>query len=223
VSLTAAQALIPAIFEARWNGTTYDVWYLPATSTPVSSQIDDLSLNQLVQQTGPGLIGRSAATLGDMSYQTLTNEGNVFSLFGGTLAGNQDYGVRLVKGTLTSGQILTLNTAPITVIAAPGAGKMINIISVFTKINFNSAAYAVNTQLVLKYVGAAYNACADLSILVSGASRTLRWDSAVSTTPSATNTQMLENVAVQITVNTGNPTTGDSSLDYYIYYVITTL
>ena len=88
MSLSASQALIPAIFEARWNGTSYNVWYLPATSAPVSNQIDDLALNQLVQQTGPGLIGRSPATLGDMSYQTLTNEGNVFSLYGGTLAVN---------------------------------------------------------------------------------------------------------------------------------------
>jgi hypothetical protein len=223
LSLSAAQALVPAIIEARYNGTTYDVFYIPATPVSVAAQIDDLALNQLVQQTGPGLIGRSAATLGDMSYQTLTNEGNVFSLFGTTLAGNQDYGVRLAKGTLTSGQVLTLNTAPITVIAAPGAGKMINILSVATKITFGTAAYAANTQLSLKYVGAAYNACTDASTLVSGASRTLRWDQVVSTTASATNTQMLENAGVQITVNTGNPTTGDSSVDYYIYYVITTL
>jgi flagella basal body P-ring formation protein FlgA len=169
------------------------------------------------------LIGRSAATLGDMSYQTLTNEGNVFSLFGTTLAGNQDYGVRLAKATLTSGQVLTLNTAPITVIAAPGAGKMITILEVSTKLTFGTAAYAANTQLSLKYVGAAYNACTDASTLVSGASRTLRWDQVVSTVASATNTQVVENAAVQITVNTGNPTTGDSSLSYYIYYVITTL
>jgi hypothetical protein len=223
LSLSAAQALVPAIIEARYNGTTYDVFYIPATPVSVAAQIDDLALNQLVQQTGPGLIGRSAATLGDMSYQTLTNEGNVFSLFGTTLAGNQDYGVRLAKATLTSGQVLTLNTAPITVIAAPGAGKMINILSVATKLTFGTAAYAANTQLSLKYVGAAYNACTDASTLVSGASRTLRWDQVVSTTASATNTQMLENAGVQITVNTGNPTTGDSSVDYYIYYVITTL
>jgi len=223
LSLSAAQALVPAIIEARYNGTTYDVFYIPATPVSVAAQIDDLALNQLVQQTGPGLIGRSAATLGDMSYQTLTNEGNVFSLFGTTLAGNQDYGVRLAKGTLTSGQVLTLNTAPITVIAAPGAGKMINILSVATKLTFGTAAYAANTQLSLKYVGAAYNACTDASTLVSGASRTLRWDQVVSTTASATNTQMIENAGVQITVNTGNPTTGDSSVDYYIYYVITTL
>jgi hypothetical protein len=223
VSLSASQALIPAIFEARYNGVSHNVFYLPASTTPVSSQIDDLALTQLVQQTGPGVIGRSANTLGDLSMQSLTNEGNVFSLFGTTLAGNQDYGVRLAKGTLTSGQVLTLNTAPITVIAAPGAGKMINILSVATKLTFGTAAYAANTQLSLKYVGAAYNACTDASILVSGASRTLRWDQVVSTAASATNTQMLENAGVQITVNTGNPTTGDSSLDYYIYYVITTL
>ena len=223
MSLSSSQALSPAIFEVRYNGTTFNVWYLPATTTPVSTQIDDLALNQLVQQTGPGLIGRSPATLGDMSYQTLTNEGNVFSLFGGTLAGNQDYGVRLAKGTLTSGQVLALNTSPITVISAPGAGKIINILSVFTRLNFNSAAYAANTSLRLKYVGAAYDALVDSSILVSGASRVLRWDQAISTTVSATNTQMIDNVGIQITVNTGNPTTGDSSLDYYIYYVITTL
>jgi hypothetical protein len=223
MSLSASQALIPAIFEVRYNGTSFNVWYLPASTTTVSSQIDDLALAQLVQQTGPGLIGRSAATLGDMSYQTLTNEGNVFSLFGTTLAGNQDYGVRLAKATLSSGQVLTLNTAPITVIAAPGAGKMINILSVATKLTFGTAAYAANTQLSLKYVGAAYNACTDASTLVSGASRTLRWDQVVSTTASATNTQMIENAGIQITVNTGNPTTGDSSVDYYIYYVITTL
>ena len=223
LSLSAAQALVPAIIEARYNGTTYDVFYIPATPVSVAAQIDDLALNQLVQQTGPGLIGRSPATLGDMSYQTLTNEGNVFSLFGGTLAGNQDYGVRLAKATLTSGQVLTLNTAPITVIAAPGAGKMITILDVATKLTFGTAAYAANTQLSLKYAGAAYNACTDASTLVSGASRTLRWDQVVSTTASATNTQVVENAAVQITVNTGNPTTGDSSITYYIYYVITTL
>lgn len=129
-------------------------------------------------------------------------------------------GVKYVKVTMSSAEILAAFTTPKTLISAPGAGKFINVLSAAFRLNFNSAAYATNTTLRLE-MGSFSPIVATNTIL---ASTTV--DFIV-----ASPTQTLEvsgspdwvNVALKAKVLTGNPTAGNSTLDFYISYNILTL
>lgn len=49
--------------------------------------------------------------------------------------------VQQKKITLTSAQVKALNAAPVVAIAAPGVGKVINVINAITKLNYGSNAF----------------------------------------------------------------------------------
>jgi hypothetical protein len=52
--------------------------------------------------------------------------------------------IQYATANLSSAQILALNTTPVQVLAAPGAGKMIELISVATELIFGTVAYSTN-------------------------------------------------------------------------------
>lgn len=58
--------------------------------------------------------------------------------------------INIQKATipLSSAEILQLFTTPKTLIAAPGAGKLLNIINWVYVFTYNSIAYATNTNLI---------------------------------------------------------------------------
>ena len=119
---------------------------------------------------------------------------------------------------LTSAEILALNTTPIELIAAPGAGKMIQLISYAAFLDFNSVAYATNLAFRIIYAGSSevivqanssfINATGDANLLLS---------------PLEAQTQAAEdqmNKAVQAFINTGDPTAGNSDIKTQILYTI---
>jgi len=68
----------------------------------------------------------------------------------------QSFGVLKAQVIVTSAQILALRATPITVIAAPGAGKIIDFISANLQLDYNAAAYAESADnTVFRYTGAA--------------------------------------------------------------------
>lgn len=129
--------------------------------------------------------------------------------------------VQEASGTIATGAVATLNATPVTVIAAPGAGKYIEVISCHWMLDFESAAYdgaAAGEDLALKYTNASGdqvaglvdhdgfgNASADAHAIVKG----------VAVTPVA-------NAAVVAHILTGEwyAAAGDSPVKYNIRYIV---
>lgn len=123
--------------------------------------------------------------------------------------------------TLNQAQILTLNASPVQLVAAPGAGKFIQIIGpVICKYVFNSAAFATNVNLRIKH-GAAVTSNVLANVIDQVANAYGNFGS-VQWTGLAT---AVENQAVNIDVATGNPTAGgaSSTLRVTFQYIIATL
>jgi hypothetical protein len=125
--------------------------------------------------------------------------------------------------TILSADILTLNSNPVQIIPTPGAGKAIEIISASRKLDFNTTPYATNTRLTLETTSG------NVEIMIWGTgglntnlSSNILLATSVTTT-SATAQQLFENEGVFVSVQTGNPTSGDSDIKVYVAYRIITL
>ena len=111
--------------------------------------------------------------------------------------------VQTAKVTLSSAQILNSFTTPVQLIAAPGAGKVIFVTHFLINFNFNTVAYATNTDGGFE-IGGIFSNLIALNFPESGfagRSFTLASYSA------------LENAAFNFQTDTGNPTEGDSTID----------
>jgi len=134
-----------------------------------------------------------------------------------TLEGLRDIfgsGVQSTSLTIASADVLQLNSTPLTIVAAQGAGTYIEVISAFVVIDFNSAAYATNTTIELIFSGASDELM--ISSINASVSKSVAFTKQGSGT--AGNTQMLENTDLQVAVASGDPTTGDSDIEVFILY-----
>jgi hypothetical protein len=124
------------------------------------------------------------------------------------------------KVTISTAEILAMNTTPKQLIAAQGAGTFVEVLSIVFYLDYNSAAYATNTDLNYQYgspssvtgafVGAVtINSTADYIQV-----RKLDLD---------TNSANLINKPFLLNVATGNPTAGNSPLYVYLTYRVITL
>lgn len=117
--------------------------------------------------------------------------------------------------TIASADVLQLNSTPLEIVPAQGAGTTIEIISASVKVDFNSVAYATNTTLELKHSGAALGIKRSNS-LGSTITNIMNFD--VNVAPTTLNTQMLENAGLNVTVATSDPASGDSDIEIFVYY-----
>lgn len=128
----------------------------------------------------------------------------------------------VVEGTLTSAEILDLNSTPILAIADPGVGYYVRIIRLDTFMPYNSIPYATSTNLCLWYDTATRPAFADAYILESTVSRGCM--GVLQTTPTSAQTLIIENKAVYFKPFTAsNPTAGDSDVKFKLRYSIETI
>jgi hypothetical protein len=108
---------------------------------------------------------------------------------------------------VASAAVLTGFATPIILKAAAGAGTILSLKAAQIKLTFNSAAYATNTDLAIRYTGATSPIARCTGIL------------AVTGTTVATfemlQGDILENTALELYVPTGNPTAGDSAIRIY--------
>ena len=118
--------------------------------------------------------------------------------------------------TILSANILTLNSVPVELIAAQGAGTTIEIMSVSVRATYKAAAYATNTNLQILTSGATNAQFDSASILTSTVNA--HWKLAANEPTIAGNTQLIENAAVNVTVATGDPTAGNSDIEVYAMY-----
>lgn len=130
--------------------------------------------------------------------------------------------VYVAKTRLLAASILTGNATPINMVAAPGAGKFIDVVSWANRITFVSAAYATNTTLAARHVGGASDLLTDAAIMLSTASRMLR-SNTEGVVSGTTNSQIVENTGIEAYVKTGDPTAGNSDIFSYLWYTVNTI
>lgn len=120
--------------------------------------------------------------------------------------------IKQAKLTLTSVQVLSLNSAPIEIVPQPGVGKTIELISASVSLSYNTTAYTGNTTLVLKnQLG---DSQAESSILAESGTRfskmALQSDVSV--------LMIKENSSLEAFVKNGDPASGDSDITLYVSY-----
>lgn len=117
--------------------------------------------------------------------------------------------------TLTSAQILSLFTTPVTLIPAPGSNKTIEVVSMTDKLIFNTTAYLGNRTLVAKTATATGNqAVGTVLNQIANCKHHM-----IVTAPIGLS-QILSNQPLIATTLPGDPTTGDSSIQLHIFYRI---
>jgi len=165
----------------------------------------------IAEETTAG--ANTADRIGTMLENIIDSKVNNLDVVSGT--------VLTTKVTLSSAEILALNSTPKTLIAAPGSGKLIRVLSIVEKLNYGSATYATNILQQFRYTGTT-TVIANNSLLGS-TENTIAEQLASTAVTYSTATSDPVNKAVELTVQTGNPTTGDGTLDVYVTYTVITL
>jgi len=128
--------------------------------------------------------------------------------------GNNQNIYQNVKVTISSAQILALNTTPIEVVPAPPSGYAIRVISASGKMNFLTAAYATSTTIGLCTATATLCQLTSANLLGSATSIIQR----ISNEVTGVGTQLVDNQALTVTSLIADPTAGSGTLDLYITY-----
>lgn len=115
--------------------------------------------------------------------------------------------IQTIKVTVTSAEILDAYDTPVELIPAPAAGFYIDPISIVHKFDYDTTAYATNTsgKIVLSDEGSVCDI--DLTRANSDVQKTGGSD-------------FVTDGAMLFTVETGNPTAGDSDLIIFITYQV---
>lgn len=118
-----------------------------------------------------------------------------------------------VKVSISSAQLLAINTTPIELVAAPGAGKVISPRNIVFNYTYGTTTY-VTTAVAVRFVGEVSNIYSttvidDTSSGIGSTTKSNHW--------------VFENTAIEFTHPTTDPTTGDGTLEIYITYEIITL
>lgn len=129
-----------------------------------------------------------------------------------------------VSDTIDSAAISILNGTPVQIVAAPGSGKAIEVMSLSTQAidRVGIIAWATNTQLILITETAGLEQATETKVLLSTATRITR-GIIIPMDGVTTKTQIIKNEALKLTVSTGNPDTGNFDIKYYVTYRIITL
>lgn len=176
----------------------------PIKNLPVASPADYLKTTAIVLDVTDPTTG-----------QITTKQGTLESL-----KENYSCNINCASLSIASADVLQLNSTPLTIVSAAGAGNAIEVVSASVKINFNTAAYATNIQLELICSGADLEQfrmpCLDATV-----SKVVRMYPVSSI--AAGNTQIITNTDLQVSVSSGDPTAGDSEIDVFVLYRIITV
>lgn len=141
------------------------------------------------------------------------NIANLSKLFFSTDEAKQ--GLR-ASTTLTATQIKSLFTAPITILAAAGAGITIIVDRITITSTFVSVAYAGANALEFRYTNASGS-----KVTADIAAATLNFSSGVEyATVAGVTTELagVANAAIVVNIPTANPTLGDSPVTFTVDY-----
>lgn len=126
------------------------------------------------------------------------------------------------KTTVTAAQIRALNTTPITLVAAPGAGYAIQPLGFMLKYTYATAVFATNTNAFIYYTGIAGSKVLPNNAILAEVASADCIAPAASLIFSAGD---IANKALLLTVATGDPTgaTAAGTLDVYVTYNLVTV
>ena len=130
-------------------------------------------------------------------------------------------GRNLVKVSIPTAEMLALFTTRKLAVGAPGVGKAVVVTGVYASITYIAPIYATNINLQV-ISDTATSPQAESSLIL------VKTTNAVVIIPltavvGAAETQIIENAAVYITVETGDPTAGASNFAFYVEYMIVDL
>ena len=125
--------------------------------------------------------------------------------------------VQLIKVTIPSAEVLTLFDTPVEVVPAEEGVAYQALLPSGGPEVYGTTPYATNTDLVVTTDGADVPHANGTDILESSVARTVVISPAFVT--GTTNTQIVPNAALTVTVKGGNPTDGDSDIVLYIPYL----
>jgi len=132
-------------------------------------------------------------------------------------------GVYRSRSTVSSASLLTLGSVPVTIVAAPGANKYLNIISIAASYNYGTVAYVfASTESPAFRVGAGnFVGFINYTTMNGGAD----FNAKAITADYFANMQIVYSTNTALTFTTqdgGNPTaaTGDGDLDVVVLYTI---
>ena len=120
------------------------------------------------------------------------------------------------KVTIPSASILTAFTTPVTLVAAQGAGTFIEVIRLFMFLDYNSAAYATNTDIEIGI----NNGVATIASSILDQTNDMYSYFTMSNYSTLNN---ITNQPLEFSIQTGNPTAGNSPLYVYLTYRVITL
>jgi hypothetical protein len=144
----------------------------------------------------------------------------------GTVLVTKDYLLGATSGatttkaqiSLSSAQILALNTTPIEIIPAQGVGTIIKVIDVTVKYTHVTTSYSTADDLRIKYSGGdATNVMYSMLTLWNVGANQLRGGSPIP------DVKILENTGIVATTNLLDPTLGDGIAVVYVTYTVLTL
>lgn len=165
-----------------------------------------------------GGAGGKSVYVGDIIYCGVKNAGGTEASVGTSWmvcysGSTTDVPTRYAEISLSSAQILALNGTPQTLVAAPGAGKVILPLQFFSQYSYLTAPYATNTNCRVSYdTGVDFSSIVDLSV---GASKNFLQRSS--------DMYPIDNKLMKVDVATGDPTGGSGTLKVGVYYKIHTL
>ncbi len=118
--------------------------------------------------------------------------------------------------TISSAEMLALNTTPKVIVAAQGVGTMIQVVSAFGRINFNTTPYATNVKFEIKNDTATIAQMDHSTFINSLGSKYDLFAPRQSTI--ITNENMEANKDLIATIDLGDPTAGDSDFQIWVQY-----
>ena len=125
-------------------------------------------------------------------------------------------GVKCASITISSAEMLALNTTPKEIVPAQGAGTVIEVISAFGKVNFTAPPYATNVDFEIITAGATTAQFGSSDFINSTINKIDRLTGTGVAVPS--NTNMIENAALNAKVRAGDPTAGASDFEIHVIY-----
>lgn len=161
----------------------------------------------------------AGGTTAILNAATLPSNGTVQIM---DLRGGQGTPVIVSSFTVTSAQIKTLNSVPTSLIPAPGAGNMIDIVDAVIQNNYGTAAYASGGVIQLSYgTGTTTPASATIAATFL-TSPTAKQMIKVAGALASSLSSAVVNTAIYIACATGDFTTGDGTLTVKIAYRVLT-
>jgi hypothetical protein len=218
VFLLLATLLIASFAEQTNGDENYKLRVAEQDGSPTAFNVKQIKVpNGSLTDNAGGTV--SIAFAGNGSGFTNLNASNLATGTVTTTLLAEDV-ARTASVTVPTASVLTLNTTPYTLVAAPGAGKIILVDEITCKLVFNSVAYTGSNALELRYTnGSGAKVTADLASSFLNSSSGTNYATVKSVVTALT---PVANSPIVLFVPTANPGVGNSDLVFKIKYRIVT-